>query len=138
MRSTALALLLMGGLVFAACGGGADAPKPESAAPAPASAPASTPAAAPAAEYKTVADIFPEGPEKALVLNNCASCHNVACSAMGQRTDDRWNSLKEAHKERVSGADVDAIFKYLQTSFGGGKPEVKIPPAFLEGGCTPF
>ncbi len=49
---------------------------------------------------------------------------------------DTYNELR--NKERVSGADVDAIFKYLQTSFGGGKPEVKIPPAFLEGGCTPF
>lgn len=137
MRSTALALLLIGGMLFAACGGGSsEAPKSESAAPA--TPAASTAPAAPAVEYKTVADVFPDGPEKALVMNNCASCHNVACSAIGQRTDDRWNALKEAHRERVSGADVDAIFKYLQTNFGASKPEPKMPPSFLEGGCTPF
>jgi hypothetical protein len=71
-------------------------------------------------------------------MNNCASCHNVACSAIGQRTPDRWDSLRDSHRERVSGADVDAIFTYLKTNFGPDKPEPRMPPAFLEGGCTPF
>ena len=70
-------------------------------------------------------------------MNNCASCHNVACSAIGQRTPERWDSLKEAHKEQVSGADVDAIFAYLKANFDSSKPEPKVPPQFLEGGCTP-
>lgn len=138
MRSSALALLLIGGMLAAACGGGSETPASDGAAPA--AAPAASPAepAAPAVEYRTVADVFPDAPEKALVMNNCASCHNVACSAIGQRTDDRWNSLRDSHRERVSGADVDAIFTYLKTNFGESKPEPKMPPAFLEGGCTPF
>ncbi len=134
MRSTALARLLLGGMLFAACGGGSEAPATESAAPA---APVAADAA-PAVEYRTVADVFPDAPEKAMVLNNCASCHNVACSVIGARSEDRWNSLRDAHRERVSGADVDAIFRYLNANFGASNPEPKIPPAFLEGGCTPF
>jgi mono/diheme cytochrome c family protein len=137
MRSTALALLLIAGLSVTACGGGSESQAPASETTAPA-APAAAAPAAPAVEYKTVADVFPDGPEKALVLNNCASCHNVACSAIGQRNSDRWNSLRDSHRERVSGADVDAIFAYLKTNFGPDKPEPKMPPAFLEGGCTPF
>ncbi|MGE3507648.1 MAG: hypothetical protein AB7N65_02045 [Vicinamibacterales bacterium] len=136
MRSSALALILSGGLILGACGGGADAPASESAPPA-AAAPAEN-AAPPAVEYKTVADVFPDAPEKALVLNNCAACHNVACSAIGQRTDDRWDGLRDAHRERVPGADVDAMFAYLKANFGANNPEPKMPPAFLEGGCTPF
>jgi len=108
MRSMALARLLIGGMLFAACGG-SDAPATGTAAPA--AAPAAAAPATPAVEYKTVADVFPDAPEKAMVMNNCASCHNVACSVIGARTDDRWNSLRDSHRERVSGADVDAIFK---------------------------
>lgn len=137
MRLSVLGALLICGSLGAACGGGA--PEPAAGSSAPAAAPAAaTPPPAPAAEYRTVADVFPEAPEKALVLNNCASCHNVACSVIGQRTSDRWDGLRDAHRDRVSGADVDAMFAYLKANFGESKPEPKIPPAFLEGGCTPF
>lgn len=135
MRS--LALVLIVGSLVVACGGGSE-PAHESGAPPATSTSAPAPATPPAVEYKTVADVFPEAPEKALVMNNCASCHNVACSAIGQRSDERWNALRDAHKERVPGADIEAIFTYLKTNFGASKPEPKMPPAFLEGGCTPF
>jgi mono/diheme cytochrome c family protein len=135
-RSAALAAMIVGGLVGAACGGSGT---PESGSSGSASRPASAPAAAPApSEYKTVADVFPAGTGRDLVMNNCTSCHNVACSAIGQRTAERWDSLREAHRDRVSAADVDAIFSYLKTNFGPDQPEPKLPPAFLEGGCTPF
>lgn len=140
MRSLVLVPLLVVCSLVTACGGGSEPVREGGASggstsAAPAAAPAPPPAAV---EYKTVADVFPEGPEKALVMNNCASCHNVACSAIGQRSDERWNALRDAHRERVSGADVEAIFTYLKTNFGASKPEPKMPPAFLEGGCTPF
>lgn len=138
-------VLAVTALSWGACGGGnagggageGAAPAGQTAAPAGQAAPAAA-ASAGGPEYKTVADLFPAGPQKETVLNSCSSCHNVACSAMGQRTIDRWNALLEAHRERVSGTDLDAVFAYLKTSFGPDKPEPKIPPAFLEGGCTPF
>jgi hypothetical protein len=85
-----------------------------------------------------VADVFPAGKGKDAVLSSCGSCHNVACSAIGQRTSERWDSLKASHKDNVPGADLDAIFGYLKANFNDSRPQPNIPPHFLEGGCTPF
>ena len=126
--ATSLSLLLV-----VACSKPAPAPESSSAsAPAPSAAPA---AAQP--EPKTVADIFPAGPGKEQVLNNCASCHNVACSTIGQRSAERWAALKKAHKDRVNTPDYDLIFSYLESHFSDKQPEPTVPPQFLEGGCTP-
>ena len=141
LRSSALAVVIVSGLLLGACGGSGTSESGSSGSagqPAPAPAMAMKDAAPSGPEPKSVADIFPAGPGRDLVMNNCTSCHNVACSAIGQRTADRWDSLRDAHRERVTGADVDAIFTYLKTNFGPDKPEPKMPPAFLEGGCTPF
>jgi hypothetical protein len=140
IRSWALVALVVNGLLLGACGGsGAPASGSSgSAAPPAAAAPPAMKAEPSGPEPKTVADLFPAGPGRDLVMNNCTSCHNVACSAMGQRTAERWDSLRDSHRDRVSGADVNAIFAYLKTNFGPDKPEPRIPPAFLEGGCTPF
>jgi mono/diheme cytochrome c family protein len=140
-RSLALVAVIVGGLTIAGCGGSGTSQSGSSSGasqPAPASGTAMKADAPTGPEPKNVAEVFPAGPGRDLVMNNCTSCHNVACSAIGQRTPDRWDSLRDAHRERVTGADVDAIFTYLKTNFGPDKPEPKIPPAFLEGGCTPF
>jgi len=109
---------------------------PSNAAPAP-------PPAAPAqgAEPASVADLFPEGPGRELVLNNCSSCHAVACSAIGQRTAARWDSLKEDHRDKAASLgqqELDTIFAYLKSHFDDSQPEPRVPAEFLEGGCTPF
>lgn len=138
MRWLAFVFLLVFGVVIAACGGTSEPVREGESGDTPAAEPAPAPATPPAAEDRTVADVFPEAPEKALVMNSCASCHNVACSAIGQRSAERWDALRDSHKDCVLGADVEAIFTYLKTHFGASKPEPKMPPAFLEGGCTPF
>src|SRR5436309_135368 len=107
-----LAVLMVAGLAVGSCGrsGPATESTPAGAAPLSSAPAAPAPAATAAtAEPQTVADIFPPGPGRDLVLNNCASCHNVACSAIGQRSKDRWESLKSGHRERVAGADLDAL-----------------------------
>ena len=101
--------------------------------PAAAAAPAAT-----APEPQSVAEIFPAGAQREAVMNNCGSCHNLACSAIGQRTPERWKALEEGHKDKVTGADMHAMFEYLAANFNASKPEPKVPPKFLEGGCTPF
>ncbi len=98
---------------------------------------AAAPAAA-AAEPKTVADIFPAGPQREAVMNTCGSCHNLACAAIGQRSAERWDALRDGHKDKVSSGDLTAMFEYLKANFNASRPEPKIPPRFLEGGCTPF
>ena len=92
-------------------------------------------------EPATPADLFPEGPGRSLVLDNCGSCHAVACSAIGQRTPARWDNLKDGHREHVSNLneqDLETVFAYLKEHFNDTKPEPKVPPHFLEGGCTPL
>jgi len=138
MVRSSLIGVLAGAWLCAACGGAGTTEKPASAAPAAAAAPAPAAAASAAPEPKTVSDLFPDGPQKTAVINNCASCHNLACSVIGQRTAERWDSLEKSHKEKVSGADVAMMFAYLKANFDASKPEPKVPPAFLEGGCTPF
>ncbi len=129
--STRFAILLLAGALSAACS--------QAEAPAAQSEPAVPGASAPApAAPKTVADLFPAGPERDLVLNNCASCHNVACATIGQRPAARWDDLEQGHSDRVPGADLDAIFAYLKGNFDDTKPAPNVPPEFLEGGCTPF
>jgi hypothetical protein len=100
--------------------------------------PAAAADTAAAAEPKSVAEIFPAGAQRDAVINNCGSCHNLACAAIGQRSAERWDALKEGHKDRLAGADLNAMFDYLKANFDATKPEPKIPPRFLEGGCTPF
>jgi hypothetical protein len=77
-------------------------------------------------------------PERELALSNCASCHNVACAAIGQRPSARWDALLAGHRDHVRGVDLDKVFGYLKANFNGTRPEPKVPPALLQGGCTPF
>ena len=82
---------------------------------------------------------MPPGPGREQLLNGCGSCHNLACSLIGQRTAERWDSLKESHKEKVPDpAELEAVFAYLKTRFNDANPEPKVPAKFLQGGCTPF
>lgn len=132
-RSVSGLVALGCGLTLAAC----TAQAPDRAAPAsgaPAAAASDPTPAAPA----TLLDIFPAAPERELVLNNCASCHNAACAAIGQRPAARWDGLLAGHRDRVSGVDLDRLFSYLKANFDDSRPEPKVPPTLLEGGCAPF
>lgn len=136
IRSSVIVILVLAGGLSTGCSE-VSAPGPDAAPP------ASVPAPAPAAPAQpaTVADLFPEGPGRDLVLNNCSACHAVACSAIGQRTAARWDSLREDHRDKVSSLgeqDLNTLFAYLKENFNDTRPEPTVPPAFLEGGCTPF
>jgi hypothetical protein len=139
--TAAIAAILAASVTVAACGQ-VDAPGPgsQSAQTPPAAATPGAPpaAAATTAEPATVADLLPPGPGRDQLLNNCSSCHNLACSVIGQRTAARWDSLKESHKEKVPDSDLEAVFGYLKVRFNDANPEPKVPPKFLQGGCTPF
>lgn len=76
-----------------------------------------------------------------MVLDSCGACHAAACAAIGQRTQPRWESLKQDHRDKLSDmddADYDVLFAYLSENFNDSRPEPVVPPQFLEGGCTPF
>ena len=119
----------------------AEAPGVEDLATAPAEVASAPAAVEEPAMPATIGDLFPEGDGRALVLDNCTSCHAVACSAIGQRTSARWDNLKEDHRDKASSlgeADLETLFAYLKANFSDSQPEPNVPPHFLEGGCTPF
>jgi hypothetical protein len=131
--------VLVGMLVTVVACGGSSEPAHEAAPQASTSA-ASTPQATAAASTPTpanVGDLFPAGEGRDAVLGNCSSCHSVACTVIGQRTKDRWDGLKESHTDRVPDPDLSAAFSYLKAHFDDTKPEPKVPPDFMAGGCTP-
>jgi mono/diheme cytochrome c family protein len=138
-----LAFLAAFAAALPACGDGS-APASQDTAPVAASVPSNPPAqlaAAPAEEPRTLADLFPEGEGRDLVLNNCSACHAAACAAMGQRPASRWEALREAHREHVpslSDEQLRTVFAYLGENFDDRRPEPFIPAHFLERGCTPF
>jgi len=111
-----------------------------------ASPPAEASAAAPAARAEpakrfNTGSIFPEGPGRELVVNNCGSCHSLVCAALGQRTAARWESIREDHRDKLTAtraADLKLMFSYLAANFNETKPEPQVPAAMLQQGCTPF
>ncbi len=124
----------IGVLLTAACGDGAESEPGETAL-------SEAPPAAAQAEPASLEDIFPEGLGRSLVIDSCGGCHAVACSAIGQRTEARWRALEADHRDRASDMSDDeysALFQYLRANFDSTRPEPKVPPQFLEGGCTPF
>lgn len=131
-----LAVVLVAVALAVACAE-ATAPAVDSPETASASRPAAAPAAPAAVDVATVADLFPPGPGRDQVLNNCGSCHNLACATIGQRPAARWDALKESHQDKVA-EGLDAMFAYLTMHFDESKPEPTVPSRFLEGGCTPF
>lgn len=148
IRCRLLALAALGGGLLAGCGSSGNS----SAGPAPAASgagqaggsqapqPQGSSAAGSSATFK-LAGIFPAGPGRELVLETCGACHPVACSALGQRTAASWDGVKKSHEDKLtahSGANVDAMFSYLKANFNDTRPEPKIPPEFVQQGCTPY
>jgi cytochrome c5 len=136
LRSQLLVVVLASAVLLAACG------KSSTPSPTPTTDPAQAepPKAPPAASFN-VTSIFPPGPGRDMVLNTCGSCHPVVCSARGQRTAERWESIKEGHKDKLTGAssaDLNVMFSYLKANFNDTKPEPQIPAELLQQGCTPF
>jgi len=140
-RGKVLAIVIAVGCLLAACGKSAS--ERGSAAQAAASQPQSTPAVStekPAGQ-SSLASIFPPGPGRELVLNTCGSCHSTACAARGQRTAERWDSIKKDHKDKLTGSsseDLNVMFSYLKANFNDTKPEPQIAAELLQQGCTPF
>jgi hypothetical protein len=97
-------------------------------------------AAAPAEKF-VPANVFPAGPGRDIVVSSCGSCHSLLCAVRGQRTAQRWDTIKESHRDKltsVSGSDLDTMFAYLKEHFNDTKPEPSIPAEFLQEGCTPY
>lgn len=86
-------------------------------------------AAAQSAAPSSWAEVFPAGAGKQTVLERCGTCHGFDRVVLGQKTPERWNSVKASHSDKVSGmseADSTTLFTYLAQNFGPDKPEPNI------------
>jgi hypothetical protein len=94
-----------------------------------------TPQASSGQQKLNLDDYFPKGAGRDLVLRDCTTCHSFVPIITGQRTNDRWLSLKKDHKDKASGvtqADYDEEFAYLMENFNNTKPEPKLPDWFIQ------
>ena len=83
--------------------------------------------------------IFPEGPGRNILLNNCQSCHTWVPVVLLGMNEDEWNRWRQDHRQRVPGIPDDQfeiLFDYLVTNFNPNTPVPDLPPAMLESWTT--
>lgn len=132
IKIPALGALVLGGLLLAGCASQPSQPTTLTTTPAAAKAAptvATPPQPASKAAPKTWSEVFPDGQGKALALQACGTCHGFDRLVLGQKPADRWEAVKNSHKERASGMseqDLNALFAYLATNFGPNNPEPNV------------
>lgn len=83
--------------------------------------------------------IFPEGPGRDLLLNNCQSCHTWVPVVVLQMNEEEWNRWAVEHRGRVSGLsdeEFQTLHQYLIANFNPNTPVPELPPALLESWTT--
>ncbi len=121
----------------------ATATKPAATA-APTQASASTSSAAKAAAAQPTAGapaklnmdaIFPPGPGRDVVLENCTTCHTFVPLVVLQYTQSQWDLSARNHRDRVprlSDADFKAAYAYLAANFNPEHPVPQLPQNLLD------
>ena len=126
-----LAGLLAAALIaVAGCGGSASSDPPPEAAPV-------------AAKYTPkridLDAVFPPGPGRDLVLNNCQSCHVWVPIVILQMDEDAWHRNSLEHRSRVealSDEDFETLYDYVSSTFTPERPVPELPRALLEAWTT--
>ena len=79
--------------------------------------------------------IFPAGPGRNLVLNNCVNCHTITPIVVLQLTKEAWERSGRDHRERVyalNDAEFHTLYDYLIANFNPSKPVPQLPKELLE------
>jgi len=79
--------------------------------------------------------IFPQGPGRDLVLNNCQTCHVWVPIVVLQMDEAAWyrNSLNHRGRvEALSDAEFETLYAYLSSTFTPDRPVPQLPPSLLE------
>jgi hypothetical protein len=87
-----------------------------------------------AEESVDINKIFPPGPGRELVLNNCTSCHTFVPIVILQMTREAWERNSRDHRDRVEGlsdSEFKVLYDYLVTNFNPDTPVPKLPKALL-------
>jgi mono/diheme cytochrome c family protein len=79
--------------------------------------------------------IFPPGPGRDLVLNNCQSCHVWVPIVILQMDKNAWHRNSVEHRGRVealSDEDFETLYEYVSSTFTPERPVPELPAALLE------
>ncbi len=79
--------------------------------------------------------IFPPGPGREAVLDNCTSCHTFVPLVVLQYTQAQWDLSARNHRDRVprmSDADFKAGYDYLAKHFNPDHPVPVLPKYLLD------
>ncbi len=79
--------------------------------------------------------IFPAGPGRDLVLNNCQGCHVWAPIVILQMDESQWYRNSLEHRDRVEALtdeEFEVLYDYLTSTFTPARPVPELPPALLE------
>lgn len=82
-----------------------------------------------------IRDVFPEGPGRELVLDNCQSCHVLVPILVLRMDKAAWYRNSLEHRERVEGLDDDdfeILYDYLTSTFTPDSPIPELPAALLD------
>jgi mono/diheme cytochrome c family protein len=80
-------------------------------------------------------EIFPPGPGRDLVLENCQNCHTFVPIVVLQMDKDAWHRNSLDHRERVTtltDEQFKTVYEYLATNFGPHRPVPKLPKELLK------
>ena len=140
MRSWLLEICAFATLAAAlGCGPPSDAAKSAPAAtvaPAPTAAPAAPVGAGATAPMKIDMNaIFPPGPGRDLVLNNCQNCHTFVPIVVLQMEEAAWTRSSVDHRPRVSGlsdGEFKTLYDYLKANFNPAHPVPALPRELLD------
>ena len=108
------------------CAAPSDAARPAPAAPA---------APAPAPLKIDMNAIFPPGPGRDLVLNNCQNCHTFVPIVVLQMEETAWTRSSVDHRPRVSGLsdeEFKTLYDYLKANFNPAHPVPALPRELLD------
>ena len=128
-RATAWAIVAATAVTLAACG----APPSGSAAGGPGAPARSGRSAGPI--RVNMDEIFPAGPGRDLLLNNCQSCHTWVPIVILQMDEAAWYRNSLEHRERVTGLsdeEFEVLYEYLKANFNPDRPVPELPPELLE------
>ena len=129
-----LGLVLGPALLIAACGGGT--PESGSGAQSAGGAPAAAAGGGGTAPARLDMDaLFPPGPGRELMLNNCQSCHTFVPIVILQMDENAWNRNSLDHRERVvnlTDEEFKVLYDYAKANFNPSRPVPELPKELLE------
>lgn len=79
--------------------------------------------------------IFPAGPGRQLVLDNCTACHTFVPIVVLRMTKEAWQRNSRDHRERVKGLGEDefkTLYEYLTANFNPEKPVPELPNELMQ------